>query len=156
MKWVLFIVGGLVLLVVIVAAIGATLPRTHTASRTLRVRRSPQEAWTAIAQAMNTSDVAVDIVESDPPRKLVSKVKETEKMFGGTWTSSSRPSRDIRPIRQAQDRRAPRSRSPKTAGSATPIFRFVSRFVMGHHATLDGMLKSVAKQFGEEPSLSGE
>jgi hypothetical protein len=27
---------------------------------------------------------------------------------------------------------------------------------MGHHATLDGMLKSVAKQFGEEPSMSGE
>jgi hypothetical protein len=59
MKRVSIIVGGLVLLIVIVAAIG-DVPRTHTASRTLRVRRSPQEAWTAITQAMNTSDVAVD------------------------------------------------------------------------------------------------
>jgi hypothetical protein len=145
MKWVLFIVGGLVLLVVIVAAIGATLPRTHTASRTLRVRRSPQEAWTAIAQAMNTSDVPVDIVESDPPRKLVSKVKETEKMFGGTWTVAVAPLENGSTVTITED-----------GWVANPIFRFVSRFVMGHHATMDGMLKSVAKNFGEEPVLSGE
>jgi len=145
MKWVLFIVGGLVLLVVIVAAIGATLPRTHTASRTLRVRRSPQEAWTAIAQAMNTSAVPVDIVESDPPRKLVSKVKETEKMFGGTWTVAVAPLENGSTVTITED-----------GSVANPIFRFVSRFVIGHHATMDGMLKSVAKNFGEEPVLSGE
>ena len=145
MKWVLFIVGGLVLLVVIVAAIGATLPRTHTASRTLRVRRSPQEAWTAITQAMTTSDVPVDIIENDPPRKLVSKVKETEKMFGGTWTVAVAPLEHGSTVTIIED-----------GWVANPIFRFVSRFVIGHHATMDGMLKSVAKNFGEEPVLSGE
>ena len=152
MKWLLIVVGGLGLLIAIVAAIGATLPRNHTASRTLRVRRPPQEAWTAITQAMSASDVPVDIVESDPPRKLVSKVKETEKMFGGTWTVA------IAPV-------DPSTSSGQVASTITitedgwvgnPIFRFVSRFLMGHHATMDGMLKSVAKQFGEEPSLSGE
>jgi hypothetical protein len=145
MRWVLIIVGGLVLLIVIVAAIGATLPRTHTASRTLRVRRSPQEAWTAITQAMTTSDVPVDIVESDPPRKLVSKVKETEKMFGGTWTVAVAPVENGSTVTITED-----------GWVANPIFRFVSRFAMGHHATMDGMLKSVAKNFGEEPVLSGE
>jgi hypothetical protein len=152
MKWFVIVIGGLTLLIAIVAAIGATLPRNHTASRTLRVRRPPQEAWTAITQAMSASDVPVDIVESDPPRKLVSKVKETEKMFGGTWTVA------IAPV-------DPSTSSGQVASTITitedgwvgnPIFRFVSRFVMGHHATMDGMLKSVAKQFGEEPSLSGE
>jgi hypothetical protein len=145
MRWVLIIVGGLVLLIVIVAAIGATLPRTHTASRTLRVRRPPQEAWTAITQAMTTSDVPVDIVENDPPRKLVSKVKETEKMFGGTWTVAVAPLENGSTVTITED-----------GWVANPIFRFVSRFVMGHHATMDGMLKSVAKNFGEEPVLSGE
>jgi hypothetical protein len=144
MRWVL-IVGGLVLLIVIVAAIGATLPRTHTASRTLRVRRPPQEAWTAITQAMTTSDVPVDIVENDPPRKLVSKVKETEKMFGGTWTVAVAPLENGSTVTITED-----------GWVANPIFRFVSRFVIGHHATMDGMLKSVAKNFGEEPVLSGE
>ena len=145
MRWVLIIVGGLVLLIVIVAAIGATLPRTHTASRTLRVRRPPQEAWTAITQAMTTSDVPVDIVENDPPRKLVSKVKETEKMFGGTWTVAVAPLENGSTVTITED-----------GWVANPIFRFVSRFVMGHHATMDSMLKSVAKNFGEEPVLSGE
>jgi hypothetical protein len=145
MRWVLIIVGGLVLLIVIVAAIGATLPRTHTASRTLRVRRPPQDAWTAITQAMTTSDVPVDIVENDPPRKLVSKVKETEKMFGGTWTVAVAPLENGSTVTITED-----------GWVANPIFRFVSRFVMGHHATMDGMLKSVAKNFGEEPVLSGE
>ena len=35
------------------------------------------------------------------------------------------------------------------------IFRFVSRYVMGHHATMDGILKDVATKFGEQPELSG-
>ena len=145
MRWVLIIVGGLVLLIVIVAAIGATLPRTHTASRTLRVRRSPQEAWTAIMQAMTTSDVPVDIVEHDPPRTLVSKVKETEKMFGGSWTVAFAPADEGSTLTITED-----------GWVGNPIFRFVSRFVMGHHATMDGMLKKVARDFGEAPQLSGE
>ena len=145
MKWLLILGGGLVLLIAIVAAIGAMLPRNHTATRTLRVRRPPQEAWTAITQAMSASDVPVDIVESDPPRKLVSKVKETEKMFGGTWTVAIAPVDGGSTLTITED-----------GWVGNPIFRFVSRFVMGHHATMDTMLKRVAKQFGEEPSLSGE
>ena len=145
MRWIVLAVGGLVVLVAIIAIIGSTLPRTHTASRTLRVHRPPQEAWTAIAQAMSASDVPVDILESDPPRTLVSKVKDTEKMFGGTWTVAIAPVPDGSTLTITED-----------GWVGNPIFRFVSRFVIGHHATLDGMLKSVAKQFGEEPSLSGE
>jgi hypothetical protein len=153
MKWIVMVVGGLVLLIAVIAAIGAMLPRNHTASRTLRVRRPPQDAWTALTTAMSTSDVPVDILESDPPRKLVSKVKDTETMFGGTWTVA------IAPVD------GPSTGSGQAGATITitedgwvgnPIFRFVSRFVMGHHATLDGMLTSVAKQFGEEPLLSGE
>ena len=148
MKWIVIVVGGFVLLIAVIAAIGAALPRDHTASRTLRVRRSPQETWTAITQAMSASDVPVDIVERDPPRRLVSKVKETEKMFGGTWTVA------IAPVDPGQ----PGSTLTITEDGwvGNPIFRFVSRFVIGHHATLDGMLKRVATQLGEEPSLSGE
>jgi hypothetical protein len=167
MKWIVIVVGGLVLLITIVAVIGAALPRNHTASRTLRVRQPPQEAWTAITQAMSTSDVPTDIVESDPPRKLVSKVKETEKMFGGTWTVAVAPD-DPSTLREphGHPEQGGGARGSGQAGCtititedgwvANPIFRFVSRYVMGHHATMDGMLKRVAKQFGEEPSLSGE
>ena len=146
MRLILIIVGGLVVLIAIVAAIGAALPRNHTASRTLRLRRTPQEVWPAITQVMSASDVPVDIVESQPPHRLVSRVKETEKMFGGTWTVVVTPA--------APDGSTLTITEEGWVGN--PIFRFVSRFVMGHHATMDGMLTTVAKQFREEPALSGE
>ena len=152
MKYVLIVVAALVLVIVIVAAIGATLPRNHVASRTMRLNRAPGEVWPAITQAMSVSDVPTDIIESDPPRKLVSRVKETEKMFGGTWTVA------IAPVDPATGSGQAGSTVTITEDGwvGNPIFRFVSRFVMGHHATMDGMLKTVARNFGEEPVLSGE
>jgi hypothetical protein len=160
MRWIVLVVGGLVVLVAVVAIVGSMLPRNHVASRTLRVRRPPQDAWTAITQAMAASDVPTDIVESDPPRRLVSKVKDTEKMFGGTWTVAVAPldpSTHTTGSGQASSGRAGAMITITEDGwVANPIFRFVSRFVMGHHATMDGMLKNVARTFGEEPVLSGE
>lgn len=35
----------------------------------------------------------------------------------------------------------------------SPLFRFVSRFVIGHTATLDRKLKALARRFGENPSI---
>lgn len=145
MKWALVIVVGLVVLIAVIAIIGATLPRTHVASRTLRVRRAPQEVWPVISQQMNASDVPIDVLESDPPRRLVSRVKETEKMFGGTWTVTIAPVDSGATLTIVED-----------GWVGNPIFRFVSRFVMGHHATMDGMLKNVAKNLGEEAVLTGE
>jgi hypothetical protein len=34
-----------------------------------------------------------------------------------------------------------------------PIFRFLSRFVFGHTATIESYLSSLAKSFGEEPVI---
>ena len=107
-----------------------------------RLRRSGRRSCRLTA----ASGVPVDIVENDPPRRLVSRVKETEKMFGGTWTVDDRAVADrLRPLTITED-----------GWVGNPIFRFVSRFVIGHHATMDGMLKVVAKKFGEEPELSGD
>jgi hypothetical protein len=144
MKWILIAIAGLAALVALAAIIGATLPRNHVASRSLTLRRPPQEIWHVIMQATAASSVPVDLVESDPPRRQVTRVKDTEKNFGGTWTITITP----------------------TAGGGTltiteegwvgnPIFRFVSRYVMGHHATIDRMLKDVAKRFNEDPVLEG-
>jgi len=142
MKWIALLVVALVIIVVLVAIVGPQLPREHIASRTLRLTRtSPQDAWTAVMAATSASSVPVDIVEQDPPRRLVTKVKDTEKMFGGTWTIVV----------------VPAGITITEAGwVANPIFRFVSRYVMGHHATIDGVLKQVAQKLDEDPTLSGE
>jgi hypothetical protein len=142
MKWIALLVVALVVIVVLIAIVGSQLPREHIASRTLRLTKtSPQDAWTAVMAATSASSVPVDIVEQDPPRRLMTKVKDTEKMFGGTWTIVV----------------APQGITVTENGwVANPIFRFVSRYVMGHHATIDGVLTQVASKLGEEPVLSGE
>jgi hypothetical protein len=145
MKWVGLVVAGLAALAAIVALVGTQLPRDHVASRTLRVRRPPEEVWPVVTRLMASSSVPVDVIEHDPPRRLVSRVKETEKMFGGTWTVVSAPVPDGSALTITED-----------GWVANPIFRFVSRFIVGHHATMDGILKNVAKELGEAPTLSGE
>lgn len=144
MKWILIALAVVAAVVVVIAAIGATLPRDHVASRSLALRRPAEEVWPAIMQATAASGVPVDVVESDPPRRQVTRVKDTEKMFGGTWTITITPSPTGSTLTITED-----------GWVGNPIFRFVSRYVMGHHATMDGMLKAVAEKFGEQPELSG-
>jgi hypothetical protein len=144
MKWILIAISGLAALVALAAIIGATLPRNHVASRSLTLRRPPQEIWHVIMQATAASSVPVDLVESDPPRRQVTRVKDTEKNFGGTWTITITPTASGGTLTITEE-----------GWVGNPIFRFVSRYVMGHHATIDGMLKDVAKRFNEDPVLEG-
>ena len=144
MKWILIALVVVAAVVAVIAAIGATLPRDHVATRSLAVRRPPEEVWPAIMQATAASGVPVDVVESDPPRRQVTRVKDTEKMFGGIWTITIAPSPTGSTLTITED-----------GWVGNPIFRFVSRYVMGHHARMDGMLKDVAKKFGEQPELTG-
>jgi hypothetical protein len=145
MKWMMIGLALIVGLVVVVAVAGALMPREHVASRTLRVRRAPAEVWPVITRLTAASSVPVDILEQDPPHRLVSRVKETEKNFGGTWTIVIAPVPDGSTLTITED-----------GWVANPIFRFVSRVVIGHHSTMDGLLTQVAKTFNEEPALSGE
>jgi len=144
MRWILIALVVVAAVVAVIAAIGATLPREHVATRSLALRRSAEEVWPAIMQATAASGVPVDVLESDPPRRQVTRVKDTEKMFGGTWTITITPSPTGSTLTITED-----------GWVGNPIFRFVSRYVMGHHATMDGMLKDVAKKFGEQLELSG-
>jgi hypothetical protein len=144
-KWMLIALLVLAALVAIVSIIGARLPRNHTASRTLRVKRQPADVWTAVNAATAASSVPADVVESRPPNRLVTRVKETEKMFGGTWTIAIAPTPEGATLTITED-----------GWVANPIFRVMAKYVFGHHATMDGILKQVAKTLNEEPALSGE
>ena len=145
MRWIALIAGGLVVVVAGIAGIGAMLPRNHKASRTLRMKRQPAEVWPAVLQATQASDVPVDVLESQPPHRLVTRVTEMEKNFGGTWTIAIAAVPAGSEVTITED-----------GWVANPIFRFVSRLVIGHHATMDGTLKKVAASLHEETVLSGE
>ena len=145
MKWVLLVVPGLATLVAAIAIVGSMLPRAHLASRTLRVRRTPADLWPVITQTAQASSVPVDVLENDPPHRLVTRVTAAERNFGGTWTILLKPTAEGSDVTVTED-----------GWVANPIFRFVSRYVMGHHATMDALLTSVAKTLGEDARLSGE
>jgi len=147
MRWLLFGVAGLAIVIAIVVIVGSTLPRNHIASRTARFRHSPEDVWAALTRGLDRSSVPVDTVERRPPSRLVTRVKESERNFGGTWTIEIAPG--------AQPSGAADGGSIVTITEdgwvANPVFRFVSRFVIGHHATIDGLLKEVAASLGEGP-----
>ena len=139
MKWIMIATAALIALIVLATVVGAMLPRNHVASRTIRLHRTPDQVWTAYTQATAASSVPVDVIENDPPRRMVTRVKETEKMFGGTWTCVVTPVSDGATITITED-----------GWVANPFFRFVSRFIIGHHATMDGVLKQMAATLNEE------
>jgi uncharacterized protein YndB with AHSA1/START domain len=145
MKWVLLVVVGLATLVAAMAVVGSMLPRAHSARRTLRVRRSPADVWPVITQTAGASSVPVDVLENDPPHRLVTRVTAAERNFGGTWTIELKPNAEGSDVTITED-----------GWVANPIFRFVSRYIRGHHATMDALLTSVAKTLGEDARLSGE
>jgi len=145
MKWIAFVVVGLIALIAAIAGVGSMLPRSHKASRMLRVKRPPADVWPMMMQVTQASDVPVDVLDSQPPHRLVTRVTEKEKNFGGTWTIDLTPVDGGSTVSIVED-----------GWVANPIFRFISRVVIGHHATMDGVLKKVAAGLNEEAALSGE
>jgi len=166
MKWAMIVVGGLVLVVAVVWAIGAALPKDHVASRKLKLKQSPEAIWTAITdvdaftawrkdvksikklpdengragwvESMDMGDVPLRIEEFTPPRRLVTRIADPNLPFGGTWTFEVEPAEGGATLRITE------------TGEVKPaLFRFMSRFVFGQTATMESYLKFLAAKFGE-------
>jgi hypothetical protein len=144
-RWLLVAPVALLGVVAIMAGVGVILPREHTAGRTLTLHHTPQQAWAALMDATSASDVPVDVLESDAPRRHVTRVKPSETMFGGTWTMTITPQQAGATVNITEE-----------GWVQQPVFRFISRYILGHHATMDGILKQVAAKLGDDAILSGE
>jgi hypothetical protein len=84
------------------------------------------------------------LVERSVPEQLVvSRIVNTNLPFGGAWTYELTPGTNGRTtLRITEDGEV-----------YNPIFRFVSRFVMGHEATIKQYLTAVGSRF---PEAAGE
>jgi hypothetical protein len=83
--------------------------------------------------------IAYEAVESAPPRRLVTRIADPSLPFGGTWTY------DIAP---ASSGSGPTLSITENGEVYNPVFRFVSRYIMGHAATIDSYLKAVKARLG--------
>ncbi|MGE5802560.1 MAG: SRPBCC family protein [Gemmatimonadota bacterium] len=169
MKWVLIILGGFLGLFALMALIGAFVSRDHRATSTVTLHQPPDSVWKVVRdlggvpawwpeikesvrqpdksgqevwrQKMSGWDVPLLVIESAPPRRLVTQIDPSAGgAFGGTWTYELVP-----------DSGGGGTRISVTEAGwiGNPIFRFLSRFVFGYYGTLDGYLKALGQRFGE-------
>lgn len=169
MKWALIVIGVLVVLIGFAWIIGALLPRTHTASRTARFKQKPQAMFDAIAnwreysswrtglkevrerqgaegraswvEVSSFGQMPIEVVESDPPKKIVGRIVDPEHKlaFGGTWTYEIKPTIEGCSLTITEN------------GEIYPApFRFMARFIFGYTSTMEGYLKALGRKFGEE------
>ncbi len=153
-----------------VALIGAgvVLPREHVAARRVRLRRPPEDVWARIRdhaaepgwrpqldrverlpdeggrerwkEVQGRSSLTFETLEAVPPRKLVRRIADEKLPFGGSWT-----------IEVGDDGAGGSVAAVTEHGEVKhPLFRVISRFVIGHTRTIDGYLNDLTTSFGED------
>ena len=163
MKIALYVLGGLIALVVIMALIGYMLPKGHVASRERSFAAPPEKVFAVISTPADyptwRGDVkSVDILppvdgkarfrengsngailfqidESDPGKRLVTRIADTTLAFGGRWIFELTPNGTGTTLRITEDGEV-----------YNPLFRFLSRFVFGHTSTIDAYLASLERK----------
>jgi hypothetical protein len=161
------IVAGLLLLAGVVALIGSRLPKAHVASRSIALRQSPQEVYAAVRdfgsapkwradvkqvdveanaggpvyfrEVGKNGTVNYELVEDVPAQRMVTRIRDTDLGYSGQWTYTL-----------AAENGGTRVTIREDGEVSNVLFRFMSRYIFGHTATLDSYLTSLAKHFGEE------
>lgn len=168
MKWALIAVGVVVALVVVVVIVGALLPRDHVAIMRARIAAPQRLVWQTLTDPAgypswrreltsveilpptptgpswrehSKSGTLTFVVDSaEPAHQLTTRIADHDLPFGGTWTYLVEPDGDSASTVTIVEK-----------GSVyNPVFRFVSRFIMGHTATIDAYLRALSKRFGPE------
>jgi hypothetical protein len=132
MRWI--VLYGIVLLlvvIVVVALIGARLPQKHTATRTVTIALPPDALFRLLTD-IKFGDEPVRIERQEPPSLLVTRVGGQDLPYGGTWTYRIVPAAGGSELTITEDGEV-----------YNVIFRFMSRYVFGHYATLDAYIKNL-------------
>ena len=148
-------------LVVMVTAIGVALPRDHVASREETLAAPPERVFGTLVDverypAWRSGVTRIEIVTREPalrwrehgstdtitfefeeqraPQRIVTRIADPSLPFGGTWTYVLTPADT-----------GTRLTITERGEVYNPIFRFVSRFVFGHAATIDAFLADLRR-----------
>jgi uncharacterized protein YndB with AHSA1/START domain len=172
MFWILIAVAALIALILTVMLIGSLLPEDHVASRTLTLQETPHSIWQVITdfasqpkwhpevkrverlpdfdghevwleEYQRSMRIPLETIESDANRRLVRRIADHNLPFGGVWEYNLTPTTDGGCQLTITERGRVRN----------PFFRFMSRFVFGHTATIEKYLSSLAKRFGETAAI---
>ncbi len=168
MKWMIILLGLLVVPIIVVLITGMLLPKQHVATRSLQLQEPPVAVYALIAgpptwrssirsyepvgkiegkihwREVDQQNHAITYEEEEaaPPTRRIVRIADKNLPFGGTWTYEIQPSGSGSILRITENGEV-----------YNPLFRFVSRYIMGHTATIDQFLKDVAAHFNEPASL---
>jgi hypothetical protein len=136
MSWILWAVIALVGLVAAMALVGTQLEMGHVAASRARYRADIERVWKAVEAAIAEQEMKLEVVEREPPRRLVTRIPPGGP-FGGTWTCELEPGEGA-------------TLTITERGEVyNVLFRFLSRFVFGHHGTQESFLKAVGRKLDE-------
>ena len=154
-------------LLCVVFGVGTFLPVSHTASVTRVIAAPPDEVWGVVADVQSYPEWRPDVdsieilnlpgaprawiehgpggtlpfaAEIDaPPRRLVTRIDTDDLPFGGKWTTTLGPVEGGTEVTIREDGEV------KSA-----LYRFVSRFVIGHDRTIRTYLDALDVRMGAE------
>ena len=158
----MLIIGGiLICLVIIVLLIGYLLPVKHTETLRVTVPASPEKVWARIMDTKQypvwrkdiksveavtdstwtevTSDgdnLPLCIVAKEAGKRVVTRINGQGMPFGGEWEYLLVPDSD-----------STRVTITEHGEVYNPIFRFVSKFIMGHDATMKKYASYLTQSF---------
>jgi hypothetical protein len=132
MKIALIVLAVLVATALVITFIGSRLPVAHTASRSALIAQAPADVYAEVRKR-TAADKAYEIVEDLPPVRLVTRIADKNLPYGGSWTFELAP-----------EGTGTRVTITENGEVYNPLFRFLSRFVFGHTATMDEYLASLS------------
>ena len=165
MIWALIVV---IAVVAIVVGVGAVLPVGHVATVRAEYDASPERIFEIISdvrsqpewrpsvdrieeieardgrfawrEVTKTGPLPMELTESKPSRRMVTTILSDGMPFGGRWIYEVEPTVD-----------GASSLTITEEGEVyNPIFRFVSRFIMGHHGTAATYLRDLGGRLAQE------
>jgi uncharacterized protein YndB with AHSA1/START domain len=165
------VIAAVILLVGVAALIGSRLSNLHTATRSIFLRQSPQTIYDLIRDFSSAPEWRADIKRVDvqtqlngrvhfreegkngtvnyelaedvPGKRMVTQILDTDLGYSGKWTYVFVPENGGTRVTITEDGEV-----------SNVLFRFMSRYVFGHTATLDAYLSSLARRFGEDIKIT--
>jgi uncharacterized protein YndB with AHSA1/START domain len=160
MRWIVWIVAAVAIAGVLVVIVGDRLPKAHSVTRSTIVPLPPDAVYAILAdvdrypswrpgvkslqrhadrdgrpawtEEVSGMKIPLHFEKMEPPSLLVARIADPKLPFGGTWT-----------YRIAPDPRGSAVTITEDGEVYNPFFRFMSRFVFGHTATLDEFVKNL-------------
>jgi len=159
-RYLIISVAALGAIVLIVLLVGWSLPVKHTASGEATFKSSPESLYQVITdvdrfpqwrssvksaerlpdsagkerfrEVGGDGTILYEVDSAVPNQRLVTRIADRSLPFGGSWTFELIPRGDSTTLRITEDGEV-----------YNPIFRFVSRFIFGHNATIEKYLADV-------------